>query len=130
MLSKKVELSSRHNKGDLGNMGFFVEMYANAMGLITNQVEKVIKNDRTELELLQELTGFKGEAVLTRYGKRYFVISSIMNGPEGYGPETMAFEADKDGKVLSYRDLAGGLGATRMECMRQLQNQLDCENDK
>lgn len=62
-----------------------------------------------------------GSACLVQMGDKYYIISSIPKAPDHGGSETLAFEADKEGLVLSYTDLAGGKYKTREETIEELE---------
>jgi hypothetical protein len=69
-------------------------------------------------EIVKELTGFTGNAVLVRKGKDYFVVSSTV--AMFTGPETLVFPADADGNVTDWGEVAGGRGVSRQEAIAEL----------
>ena len=70
------------------------------------------------VEVIRELTGFRGAACLVRRGDEYFVVSSVDALPTG--PETLVFPADADGNVTGWGEVAGGRGVSREEAIAEL----------
>lgn len=69
--------------------------------------------------IVRELSGFAGGACLVRAENGdHFVVSSA-NVPYS-GPETLVFAADSNGKVTSWRDIAGGKNMSREEAIEDL----------
>jgi len=77
------------------------------------------------VEFIRELDDYGalkgGSACLVKRGDEFFVISHILNGPEGGGPETLAFASNEDGEVSDWTDLAGGRGKSREDAIRELE---------
>lgn len=73
------------------------------------------------VEVLRELSGFRGTACLVRRGDEFFVVSSVVAGFTGF--ETLAFRADASGVVTDWMDVAGGRGMTREAVIAELGSQ-------
>lgn len=70
------------------------------------------------VKIVRELHGFTGQACLVRRGDEHFVVSSTI--VPFSGPETLAFPADENGKVLDWLEVAGGRGRSREETIGEL----------
>ena len=71
------------------------------------------------MEVVRELKGFQGSAVLVEHGGKHYVVSSV----NAYsGPETLVFEADEHGEVTNWGDVAGGRGMSREEAIADLES--------
>jgi len=78
-----------------------------------------------KVEMVRELDGFSGEAVLVKSeSERYFVVSSIEAAFDTGQPETLVFEADENGET-SFHDIAGGTGVSRDEAIAELEGVLE-----
>ena len=72
-------------------------------------------------ELESPISG--GSRCLYVLNGEYYSISSIPSAPDHGLPETLAFKADKTGKVLDWADLAGGRLKTREDTITQLEEE-------
>ena len=71
-----------------------------------------------QVEIVRELSGFRGPAVLVKRDADYFIVSSVTAYS---GPETLVFRADESGEVTSWTDVAGGRDRSRAEVIAQLE---------
>ena len=69
--------------------------------------------------IVKELKGFKGQACLIEHAGKHYVVSSV--DAMFTGPETLVFEADANGKVTDWGDIAGGRGMSRAEAIADLE---------
>jgi hypothetical protein len=69
------------------------------------------------MQIIKELTGFQGEAVLVEHDARHYVVSSVVAYS---GPETLVFKSDADGNVTEWGKVAGGRGMSREEAIADL----------
>lgn len=78
-----------------------------------------------KVKIIRELSGFRGNACLVeRKIDEYFVVSSTVVPsffPGTGGFETLAFPASRDGKVVSWAEVAGGRDTTREETIEELE---------
>lgn len=75
-----------------------------------------------KVEIVKELSDWKGDAVLVRRGREHFVVFSSIEVPMS-GFETLAFESDSSGEVYSYLEVAGGRGRSRSDTIAELEAQ-------
>lgn len=72
-----------------------------------------------KVEVVRELSGYRGEACLVKRGAKYFVVSSAV--VPFTGPETLVFPATPRGEVTEYLEVAGGKGVNRLEAIAELE---------
>lgn len=70
----------------------------------------------TRVEFVREVEAFRPGVMgcLVKRGNEFFFVSSLIGS-------TLAFSADKDGEVTSWRSVAGGYGKTREETIAELE---------
>jgi hypothetical protein len=73
-----------------------------------------------QVEVIRELEGWKGDAVLVKKGEDYFVVSSA--DVFFSGPETLVFPANPEGEVEEFLKVAGGKRVSREEAIEELAN--------
>jgi hypothetical protein len=73
---------------------------------------------RASVQIVKELTGWRGDACLVKRGEDYFVVSSVVAAYSG--PETLVFPSDAKGKPTSWGEVAGGRGVSREEAIAEL----------
>lgn len=81
------------------------------------------------IQFVKELKdGWQGEACLVRdrVTNKHYVVSSVVAPFTGY--ETLVFEADANGDVEEWMEVAGGRGMGRHAAMEDLEERLDEEN--
>ncbi|MGO9160880.1 MAG: hypothetical protein ACLP7J_09245 [Streptosporangiaceae bacterium] len=71
------------------------------------------------VEIIRELTTFRGPACLVRKDGDYFVVSGPVNTSDR-GPETLVFRSDENGEPADWVDVAGGAGMSRQEAIDDL----------
>ena len=71
------------------------------------------------MQVVKELGGFRGAAVLVEHQGKHYVVSSV--DAMFSGPETLVFEADESGEVTSWGEVAGGRGMSRDEAIADLE---------
>jgi hypothetical protein len=81
----------------------------------------------SKVEIVRELNGFTGQAVLVKRGADHFVVSSTV--AMFSGPETLVFPADATGKVTDWGEVAGGRGMSREQAIAQLECGADWADD-
>jgi hypothetical protein len=74
------------------------------------------------VEIVRELDGFQGEAVLVRHEHMHFVVSSVV--APFTGPETLVFPATEDGQVTDWAECAGGRRVSREAAIAELEEML------
>lgn len=72
-------------------------------------------------EIVKELTGYHGDACLVKWKDTYYAVSSVVAFDTG-AFETLVFEADENGEVISWMDVAGGRGMSREEAIADLES--------
>ncbi len=74
-----------------------------------------------EAKIIKELDDFQGRACLVKLEEKYFVVSSVDSAFDTGLPETLVFPSDKNGKVASWGEVAGGRNVSREEAIRELE---------
>lgn len=95
------------------------------MSAATDAAEAILANPLKHVKIVRSLgtvgpNSTERTLVVDTRDQQHYVVSSIANGPEGAGPETLVFKGTSSGRITDWRDLAGGRGMAHMDAIKEL----------